>query len=468
MSLAREPAVPPTASLIESREILFRHPFYGDSNNVLLKLFASDPMTDGAGAAGLGLYAQFALDACGVIAGNRWDGWLSESKDSDVAATTIHPTSILLGGSYYFHLPPLQDIDPTLPYPIVPTFREWRFPHDQLPESWKRITPDTALPARSLATSNFTFAVQTRDASCRITGCRDETQAAHICPLNEAEWWYANAMTRYNVGCSSITPDNISNALLLRADLHLAFDKPKFVLVPKPSPDPEHPQIVVHLLEASPELEYLYHNRRLQSVCSSIQMLFARFAWTVFPLLKGFLVCRERRRLLLTNEIMENSGTRDGFVSWEKCVQLSKSRSQSPKKRRRDGEANNDDEACDAGDEKEDYEDQGPVTQHASYCTDKRSIDSDQPGPKRYRDRHPVTQYPSFGSDRHGTHSESQPRKRYRLRYQYQTSSVQNVGYPDLLWNRCLSGSVSPPCLSLPIQQTQPTQAHLNLAHSTA
>jgi hypothetical protein len=44
------------------------HPFYDDSNNVFLKLFASDPAAD---AAGRGLYAKFALDACGVIAGNR-------------------------------------------------------------------------------------------------------------------------------------------------------------------------------------------------------------------------------------------------------------------------------------------------------------------------------------------------------------------------------------------------------------
>ena len=44
------------------------------------------------------------------------------------------------------------------------------------------------------------------------------------------------------------------------------------------------------------------HNRALHSLSSSIEILFARFAWTIFPLLDAFLTCRERRRLLLADE----------------------------------------------------------------------------------------------------------------------------------------------------------------------
>lgn len=45
MSLTREPCEPPATlsrPAIPNRQILFRHPGYDDSNNVLLKLFALD------------------------------------------------------------------------------------------------------------------------------------------------------------------------------------------------------------------------------------------------------------------------------------------------------------------------------------------------------------------------------------------------------------------------------------------
>ncbi|KAF2728377.1 hypothetical protein EJ04DRAFT_591703 [Polyplosphaeria fusca] len=338
MSLTREPCEPPatpTRPAIPNRQILFRHPGYGDSNNVLLKLFAPDIGQDSAGR---GLYAQYALHACGIIVGNRWDGWLSEVKDPDASAR-IDPTTILCNTSYYFHLPPLISGDGTddlnLPYRIVPTFREWRFPHDRLPDLWKQTASaacDFVNPEQSFATLNLTLALQARDVSCRITGCREGTQVAHICPQKEAEWWYENGMSRYNFG-SANTLDDLSNALLLRTDLHIAFDKPKFVFVPKKSADQENPRLVTHLVEASAELEYLYHNRAMHSLRSSIETLFARFAWTIFPLLDAFLTCRERRRLLVANESATFPES-DGFIPWERCARYSTKRSQSPEKRK--------------------------------------------------------------------------------------------------------------------------------------
>jgi hypothetical protein len=59
----------------------------------------------------------------------------------------------------------------------------------------------------------------------------------------------------------------------------------------------QKPQFVIHLVEASAELEFLYHNRALHSLYSIVETLFAR--WSIFPLLDAFLTCRERRRLLL-------------------------------------------------------------------------------------------------------------------------------------------------------------------------
>ena len=131
-------------------------------------------------------------------------------KNREVAAR-MDPNSILRRSSYYFHLPLLQsDIDagrPDNPYPIVPTFREWRFPHDRLPNQWKQTAPadcDPVIPDQSFATSNLTLALQARDASCRITGCREGIQVTHICPQKETDWWYDNAMSRYNKDILSI------------------------------------------------------------------------------------------------------------------------------------------------------------------------------------------------------------------------------------------------------------------------
>ncbi|PVH98616.1 hypothetical protein DM02DRAFT_530748, partial [Periconia macrospinosa] len=330
------PEVPPRVGG-SRRQILFRHPGYHDSNNVLLKLFAPDLRPSSRGQ---GLYAGYALQACGIIVGNRWDGWLSETKDHDPSAR-VDSGSVLDKNSYYFHLPSSSSdsdasrLDP--PYPIVPTFREWGFPHDHLPDLWQQassVDSDFAAPEQSYATSNLTLALQARDVSCRITGCKEGTQVAHICPQKEAEWWYENDMSRYNLG-SANTLDDLSNALLLRTDLHIAFDKPKFVFVPKPSSELEKPRFVIHLVEASAELEFLYRNRALHPLYSSVETLFARFAWSIFPLLDAFLTCRERRRLLLVNENAAPFDN-DGFVAWERCAQFSRKRSQSPKKRKPD------------------------------------------------------------------------------------------------------------------------------------
>jgi hypothetical protein len=75
--------------------------------------------------------------------------------------------------SYYFHLPDdnSDDKNPRLPYPIVPTFQEWSFPHDQLPPSWTQ-TALLKLPEQpqTYSVSGLTTALQQRDVTCRITG----------------------------------------------------------------------------------------------------------------------------------------------------------------------------------------------------------------------------------------------------------------------------------------------------------
>jgi hypothetical protein len=121
------------------------------------------------------------------------EGWLAEVKDADPSAR-IDSTSIPQKSSYYFYLPSLQsDIGagyPNLPYPIVLTFHEWRYPHDQLLELSKQTASascDVVAPEQSFATSNRNLALQARDVSCLITSCREGTLVPHICPWKEVE-----------------------------------------------------------------------------------------------------------------------------------------------------------------------------------------------------------------------------------------------------------------------------------------
>ena len=430
-----------------------------------------------AGVTSRGLYAQFVLDACGIITGNRWDGWLSTSKDAALAVVaTIQPTSILQGSSYYFHLPPLSNdsVDgcANAPYPVIPTFREWRFPHDQLPESWNRLVVtnlDPAVPAQSFSISNLATALQTRDATCRMSRCREGAQVAHICPQKEADWWYKNAMSTYNVG-SANTLDDLSNALLLRADLHIAFDKPKFVFYPKQSSDLESPRLITHLLEASAELEHLYHNCELQSTPSSIQTYFARFAWAIFPLLDAFLTCRERH-CLLVREIAEDWVDGDGFFPWEICAQYSGKRSRSPKKRRLDdGSAPNNGAgvAVDAKEELRPWKRRYPNTGDRSKwdLQDSDSIHSDARGRKRYRQCAAAIRRLLHGQENDSTTLQSRSGKPYHERPESRLRTSQDTHGPDPLANSH-SLSLASPAISRAASQSalQSLSEHSNSLH---
>jgi hypothetical protein len=318
--------------------IRIRHPQYLDENNILLDLLAPDHPNGG-------LHHATALTACGIIVGNNWEGWFTETKNG--LKVELESDGLLLKSDYYFHLPSRSTVQD--PYPVVPSFREWKFPHNRLPEPWKdrvQTTPSTRLyPASSLYP-----ALLARDASCRISAHEEGTQAAHICPRSEEDWFDSNEMSIYNLnpqmtGVQSM--DDVSNAMLLRADLHKSFDAQKFVFVPKPTRSvhgPSTPDItseylfVTHLLSPSHELGILYHNVPLQPIPDvGREFLFARFAWTIFPFLQSFLRRGVARYLLGATidpswqaTLMQPLECR---IFTQKAV---KSRSQSPKKRTRD------------------------------------------------------------------------------------------------------------------------------------
>jgi hypothetical protein len=80
----------------ESNSIRFRHPGYSDSQNILLILPGVDHPQGG-------IHLGWALNACGTITGNRWDGYFTEQRDGP--AVNLEHDDLLHAKDYYFHVP---------------------------------------------------------------------------------------------------------------------------------------------------------------------------------------------------------------------------------------------------------------------------------------------------------------------------------------------------------------------------
>ncbi|KAK8145617.1 hypothetical protein G3M48_004206 [Beauveria asiatica] len=334
--------------------VTLRHPGYPDQHNILLVFPALDlhkQDSDNDGRIDFGLHHETARVACAIVANCRWDGFLSEDKASGARPVMIGPDDLLLGRSYYFHIPNSDsdsdsDTTPDGPYPIVPSFAHFQFPHQNLPPTWK--ASSLTLPASQ---SN---AVLARDVSCRVTASKLGTEIAHLIPRSEDTWFTTNQMSQYSSRPDAFianSTDDVRNAMLLSSNIHSTFDQRRFVLVPKRG------SWAIHVLSGLPgdELAAVYHNVQPQQLSGlAIEYLFARFAWTV--LAQGaFLRTGVRRRLIIVPR--EDGVPRVSDVSGQECRTMfapnslsgSKSRSQSPKKRVRDDTA--------GGDVVEDYDD---------------------------------------------------------------------------------------------------------------
>jgi hypothetical protein len=301
--------------------------------DVLFSLYGFDT-SDG------GLHHGTACLACAIITGNAWDGYLSESRDGP--RLDLGLDDVLTGQDYWFHIPAAltSGSSPSLlapnshitPYAVAPTFQDWQFPHSSMPQQW--VHPSSQRITAPGAASNLTATVQVRDQSCRITQCRDRTEAAHLCPRAEREWFKTNGMDVYNTNDrlpeNAITDDG-SNALLLRSDLHSDMDDCKFVFVPKCK------NWVVHTLTVTNELGRLYHNVASHDISGvSPAFLLTRFAWAIFPLLRGFLAKGVRRHLIRAKSVEGNIRWVTEMVDGEESRDLagipSRSRSVSPTK----------------------------------------------------------------------------------------------------------------------------------------
>ena len=309
------------------RFVRIRHPDYNDAENTLLCMRGFD---DG------GLDYDTTLAACSIVTGNTSTGFFT-TLEQRLERVARPDDGVLRGTDYFFQLP---DIDTaSRPYPIIPRFEDWSFPHGALPSPW----------------NEYNKAIHEATTACRITDATWGVQKAHVVPDQVSAWWDREQLDQY-VLTERFTQrpiDAAANLMPMRSDLHTVFDAKAFAIVPKRdsrSTDTARGDLslVVHIINPIPDpyFQQTFHNRKVLPLRCSIQCLFARFAWTVFSpnVMSQFLTrCITRRKLLvrdpetgaLTVEERNISQLRD-------LLETSRSRSASPRKRKVPGEADSD------------------------------------------------------------------------------------------------------------------------------
>ncbi|KAK3349540.1 hypothetical protein B0T25DRAFT_504734 [Lasiosphaeria hispida] len=305
----------------QPRLVRIRHPDYSAAENTLLCLRALD---DG------GIDYDTALIACGIVTGNTSTGFFATR---DAGAQGFERVSrpddgILRGSEYFFQLP--EDDVRERPYPVVPRFEDWTFPHDAMPLPWRELDRQIQ-----------------EGLSCRITDCIWGIERAHIVPLGVRDWWDREELDQYIMTdrFSQNAIDASGNVIPLRSDIHTVFDDKVFAIVPKRDQTPGHEaqgglSLVLHVVNPITDSYFHqhYHNRKLLPLTCSIECLFARFAWTIFSpgVLGHFLDKCITSRLLLVRDPTTGTSTLESRDREQVNALLaaSRSRSASPRKRK--------------------------------------------------------------------------------------------------------------------------------------
>lgn len=315
---------PTSRELPNATTVIIKHPGYRELGNLLMKFNAYDRFGQLEG-----IHHGTILTACCIVSGCN-DGFLTTERRGPSMGLDIN--GLLAPGSYYFTVP--EDDE----YAIYPSFQHWSFPHGHLPPGWNTLQPRRQAAGPAPAQSNTTNAVLARDQECLVSGHRDITERAHLCPQKETTWFRINNMDQYNQSyrlSPDCTTDDTSNLVALREDIHTAFDRHRmFVFVPKQD------DWLIHFLEPSQDLGPQYHNvkARLNDGVSREHVL-ARFAWTIFPLVRPFLERGPKRwvRAMVTDD--DGSSVEEkAFMDLQTITHRffpPRTRSQSPKKRGR-------------------------------------------------------------------------------------------------------------------------------------
>ncbi|KAH6889958.1 hypothetical protein B0T10DRAFT_43778 [Thelonectria olida] len=247
-----------------------------------------------------GVHHGTVLTACQIIAGNAKQAYLSYDQLGEKPVQLPY-NGILTQKTYYLQVP--QGIDGGIPYAIVQDFNNWSFPQDGLPRSWKS-------PRRPSPTS---------ETDCVVSSARDGDNAYFI-PLGIASWFRRNGMSAYSRDPSqALGPDGSNNIGRLRSDLLKGFNRGAFVIVPKLAAG-DH-RLAAHYLSTGKDFSHAVnecHNRAVYLPRHiPLEYLFARFAFSVFELIRGF-VTQAPRRLAVIEAVVDEFGVQ----SWVTKVRI--------------------------------------------------------------------------------------------------------------------------------------------------
>lgn len=215
------------------------------------------------------------------------------------------PAYVLLTSALFFFghesLLNLKTAADGTPYPIVPSFKDWPFPHGAVPDSWK--LPENHNPGVD----------RTR---CIVTNRSAGLKKAHIVHREDGDWFRGRGMALYTIGPQGI--DSSENLVNLRADLHNVYDAQDFVFVPKreiygADADVDNtPAYVLHVLGADVhDIWAEFHNVRVQGIRHTMaEFHFVRFARSILLSVKQFIIQGYPRTVIRAREGGEGVATR--------------------------------------------------------------------------------------------------------------------------------------------------------------
>ncbi|KAN0071479.1 hypothetical protein V8E54_010075 [Elaphomyces granulatus] len=214
-----------------------------------------------------GMHHGTLLLACGIIACNRYEGYLSTDAKGE-ERVEAHNEDVVPNGKYFYQLQDPATGSVSYAY-LHMSFQDWRFPHDDIHVPWANIALALSLvPIVPVSTVSTT--VLQRDNCCCISKHKDDVHRCHLCPKSENDWFDANLMYRFCIN-DAVKP------ITLRLDIHNSFDSKNFAIVKKKG------AWVCHFLHPTFEKGRMYHNRKV-AISEQVrpEFLLVRFAWTIF------------------------------------------------------------------------------------------------------------------------------------------------------------------------------------------
>lgn len=156
---------------------------------------------------------------------------------------------------------------------MVPSFRDWEFPHGNVPTLWPEVQSDPGV------------------GLCSVSSYTRLLESAYLVPKEEADWFARNDMKRYSSDFG-LGVNSSNNLVQMKVDIHRLFDARGFVIAPKSVQIGGIPQYATHIINYR-EHEFFptYHNVLVRHLpLDSQPYLFACFAWAVLLSVKDFLV----------------------------------------------------------------------------------------------------------------------------------------------------------------------------------